>query len=46
MPTFSAVSAVIGHELAIPRIPSVPKYLRVIDFYRFSHAAFQASGRA
>jgi hypothetical protein len=35
MPTFSAVSAVIGQELAIPRIPSVPKYLRVIAFRRF-----------
>ena len=30
MPTLSATSEVIGYELALPRIPSVPKNLRAI----------------
>ena len=29
-PTFKATSAVIGNLLTVPRMPSVPKYLRVI----------------
>jgi hypothetical protein len=31
MPTRSAVSAVIGSLLEVPRMPSVPKSLRVIE---------------
>jgi hypothetical protein len=30
MPSFIAVSAVIGSTLAVPRTPSVPKSLRVV----------------
>ena len=31
MPTFIATSGVTGNRFAVPRIPSVPKYFRVID---------------
>src|ERR1043165_8608533 len=35
MPIFMAISGVMGNELARPRTPSVPKYLRVIVCYPY-----------
>jgi hypothetical protein len=32
MPTFIATSGVIGNWFALPRMPSVPKYRRVMFF--------------
>ena len=36
-PTRSAISGVIGGRLAVPRMPSVPKYLRVMGRYVGGH---------